>query len=144
MFCRGFGEFVPHVCCTWFPAPGPTPGEEHCQDVVYCHPVGCSSRILLRPKHPLRSSHSLLFSFSLLLCFCGPLRICLSCFENKFSVIYLGERLVTVFYQVIYRNFKQHFSLKMLLNYTMSFLFVSLTHTPFIHQPSFFRSPTVY
>lgn len=67
------------LCCLWFQCWVHTPGRS--TDATLCAPVlvGCLSRVLLPPMY-----HLSFFSFSCLLCFCGPLRICLSCFENKF------------------------------------------------------------
>lgn len=74
-------------------------------------------------------------SFSFLLCFCGPLRICLSCFESKFQCqlfrLKAGKRFLTGNLKTFKKKF--FFSpLKVLLTYMMLF-FICLMDTRPIH-----------
>lgn len=79
-------NFGTEVCCSWFLMLSPHSGEEQWRPVLCCCPCGLPAQgLLFLMCHP--GFCFLFFPFVLL---CGSLRICLSCFEYKFSCQLFG------------------------------------------------------
>lgn len=102
-----------------------------------CRP-GCLSRSLVLLKYHL-SFYFLLSTFVLL----WASQDLLFCFENKFQYQLFRLKAGKGFLSGNLQKLKKKISLKLLLNYTIPFLFVSLTHTPFVHLLSFTHQPCI-